>query len=136
MKQSKIINAYKVLQQISAQPLPLPAAYKLHKLKTALQPQWDFQVNEEQKAISENGGTINPFGLLQFADDPPAGVEADETNDYGKGREKFEAKLTELADLEVEVEYKPVKLDGKGNSLKLSINDLSALEGFVEISFE
>ena len=133
MKQSKIIAAYRTLQRISAQPLPLNTAYSLHKLRLALQPQWDFQAAEENKILAECGGVVDPFGNVRFPDDPPAGVEPNETNEYGKSFEKFNKRLEELSELDTEVTVELVKLDAKALKLNLSMNDISALDGLVEI---
>jgi hypothetical protein len=46
MKQFKVIRAYKALTKLGQQDLPIKLAFDLFKIKQALQPQWDFQVDE------------------------------------------------------------------------------------------
>ncbi len=134
MKQGKIIEAYKVLQRLSALPLPLTAAYGLHKLRNALQSQWDFQLEQEDKVIQECDGIVDENGIIHFPDDPPRGEEANETNDYGKSREEFNKRINELSELDAEVTLPVVSLSINTPGMKLSMNDLAALDGFVEIT--
>ena len=136
MKQGNIISAYKTLRRMSALPLPLGVAYKLHKLKTSLQTQWDFQLEQEETILKDCNGQADYTGAVHFADDPPKGVEANETNDYGKGRKEFDKRMTELSSMEVDTTFTPVNLAADTPGLKLSIDDLASLEGFVNIQDE
>ena len=75
----KIISAYKALLRLADQPLPLKGAFVLHQAKRALTPQWEFILDEEQKAIlgedpmdtdrfeanlNEKGSLIDELNLL------------------------------------------------------------------------
>lgn len=53
MKQGNIVAAYKVVNKLCQMSLPIKTSYELCKLKRAMQPVWDFQVDEERKIFDK-----------------------------------------------------------------------------------
>ena len=116
MKQGAIVKAYKVLNKIGQQDLPIRLAYDLFRVKKALQPQWDFQLAEEEKAIS--GAREEANGDIAF--DTPEAAEA------CRGR------LAELAGIDVDLKVTPAQIPLNTLGLKLSMEDIEALSMFVK----
>ena len=119
MKQGQIIKAYKAINNLAAQPLPLREAYALHKLRAALRPTWDFQQQEEEKEIRRLEPQFEQNGDLLFKSPDDAAA--------------FRAKLKELEENDVEMEYEPAKVRMADGAV-LSMNDIEALGGFVEFT--
>ncbi len=115
MKQSEVIRAYKALAKVGQQDLPIRLAYDLFKLKTALQPQYDFQVTEEKKASAN--ATANPDGSITFGTPEEAAA--------------FRQKLIELGDIDVDMKVKPVQIPLSIPGLTLSMEDIEALDRFI-----
>lgn len=118
MKQSEIIKAYKAIIKLGQQDLPIRLAFDLFKIKMALQPHFDFQVNEEKKASAN--ATANPDGSVTFS----SLEEAD----------AFRKKLRELNDIDVELKVKPVQIPLSIPGLTLSMEDIEALDCFVKFT--
>lgn len=118
MKQYAIIKAYKALTKLGQQDLPIKLAFDLFKIKRALQTQWDFQVDEEAKLTA--GTTVNPDGSVTF--ETPEKAEA------------FRARLKELASIDVDLKIKPVQIPLSIPGLKLSMDDIDALDCFVQFT--
>lgn len=116
MKQSAIIKAYKAIDKLGQQDLPIKLAFDLFKLTQTLQPHWDFQVNEEAKASA--AATKMPDGSVMFS----TKEEAD----------AFRQRLKDLGDIDVELKVKPVRIPLSLPGLMLSRNDIAALDGFVQ----
>ena len=118
MKQSAVIKAYKALIKLGQRDLPIKLAFDLFKLKTALQPHFDFQVAEEKKASAN--ATANPDGSITFGTPEEAAA--------------FRQKLMELGDIDVELKVKPVQIPLSIPGLTLSMEDIAALDGFVQFT--
>ena len=114
----KIVCAYKAVLSLADKPLPLPTAYALHKLRKALEPQWEFFCEEERKNIKQCGGTLGDDGKITF--------------ENGGKTAEFLEKETALSGMEVEMELKPVQI-ALSADLNISMNDLAALDGLVEV---
>lgn len=113
MKLKKIVDALPSLQKLAAADLTLRQLYYVKKLVAALQPEFTFW-DEKRKSIVDKyrDGNIIP----------------------AENREAANKEIQELIDFDVKVKYKEVILpDSEG--IKLSLNDLEALEGFVKINF-
>ena len=115
--QGKIVNAYRVLLRLSEQQLPLPVAYALYKAKKALDPQWQFQLEQEQKLIRDCGAELHPDGTVTFPDDA--------------ARESYVAAALELNEMETEIEVPEIVLP-EDSGLSLSVNEIDALDGIVK----
>lgn len=119
MKIRKIVEATPALREIANQRLPMKTLYRVTRLIREVQPQLDFYDQQYQKLIAEYC-TEDEGGFLL-----PAGSKAD-----------FENALNELFDLDVEVNIELVSIpENEAENLRLSYNDICALEGFVEIGF-
>lgn len=115
MTQGKIIMAIKTLDKMKSQPMPLPLSYKLYKLRKTLQPHWDWQVEQEMKILEEKGvQTENGLTITQ------------------EERAEFDSALLAIIEIEVEKDWTPVKVS-VSDGLTISIEDIEALDGFVEI---
>ena len=122
MKQSTIIKAYKVLNKLYGEDLPLPVSYKLYKLRNLLAPQWNFQNEKERDVFDKYHPIVNSDGTLHFDND--------------ESRTAFTKEYTELcntmADLDAdigEVNKFTVKLS---DGIKLSMEDIDALQDFID----
>ena len=118
MKQFKVIKAYKALTKLGQQDLPIKLAFDLFKIKQALQPQWDFQLDEENKLAAN--AKVNADGSVTF--DSPEAAEA------------FRQKLKELSDIDVDLKVKPVQIPISIPGLTLSMDDVDALDCFVQFT--
>lgn len=115
MEQGKIINAIKALDRLKSQQIALPLSYRIYKLRQELQPHWDWQVEQEMKIMQEIGEETEN-GLT---------VKAERGAD-------FNAALRSIVQTDVEQDWNPVKID-LDSGLNVSMEDLEALEGFIEI---
>lgn len=115
MKQANVIKAIKTLDKIKTQPMQLRTSYNLYKLRQSLQPHWDWQVEQEMKILEEKGvQTENGLTITQ------------------EERAEFESALLSIVEIEVEKDWTPVKVS-VSDGLTISIEDIEALDGFVEI---
>lgn len=118
MKQFRIIKAYKALTKLGQQDLPIRLAFDLFKIKQALQPQWDFQLDEENKLTAS--AKVNADGSVTF-DTPEASAA-------------FRQRLKELSDIDVDLKVKPVQIPLSIPGLTLSMDDIDALDCFVQFT--
>lgn len=116
MKQFRIIKAYKALIKLSQQDLPIRLAFDLFKIKQALQPQWDFQLDEENKLTAS--AKVNADGSVTF--------------DTPEAAETFKQKLKNLSDIDVDLKVTPAQIPLNTPGLKLSMEDIDALDMFVK----
>lgn len=118
MKQSKIIKAYKALTKLGQQDLPIRLAFDLFKIKQALQPQWDFQLDEENKLTAS--AKVNADGSVTF--------------DTPEAAEMFRQKLKDLSDIDVDLKITPARIPLSIPGLTLSMDDIDALDCFVQFT--
>lgn len=118
MKQAAIIKAYRAINKLGQQDLPIKLAFDLFKIKQALQPHWDFQVDEENK-LAVNA-KVNADGSVTF--DSPEAAEA------------FRQKLKELSDIDVDLKITPARIPLSIPGLTLSMDDIDALDCFVQFT--
>lgn len=118
MKQFKIIKAYKALTKLGQQDLPIKLAFDLFKIKQALQPQWDFQLDEEKKMT--DSAQVNADGSITFETQEAAAA--------------FRQRLKELSDIDVDLKVKPVHIPISIPGLTLSMDDVDALDCFVQFT--
>ncbi len=118
MKQFKVIKAYKALTKLGQQDLPIKLAFDLFKIKQALQPQWDFQVDEETKLAA--GAKVSDDGSVTF--ESPEAAAA------------FRQRVNELGDIDVDLKVKPVQIPLSIPGLTLSMDDVDALDCFVQFT--
>ena len=118
MKQFRIIKAYKALTKLGQQDLPIKLAFDLFKIKQALQPQWDFQLDEENKLTAS--AKVNADGSVTF--------------DTPEAAEMFRQRLKDLSDIDVDLKVKPVQIPLSIPGLTLSMDDIDALDCFVQFT--
>ena len=118
MKQFKVIKAYKALTKLGQQDLPIKLAFDLFKIKQALQPQWDFQLDEENKLTAS--AKVNADGSVTF--------------DTPEAAEMFRQRLKDLSDIDVDLKVKPVQIPLSIPGLTLSMDDIDALDCFVQFT--
>ena len=118
MKQFRIIKAYKALTKLGQQDLPIRLAFDLFKIKQALQPQWDFQLDEENKLTAS--AKVNADGSVTF--------------DTPEAAEMFRQRLKDLSDIDVDLKVKPVQIPLSIPGLTLSMDDIDALDCFVQFT--
>lgn len=118
MKQFRIIKAYKALTKLGQQDLPIRLAFDLFKIKQALQPQWDFQLDEENKLTAS--AKVNADGSVTF--------------DTPEAAEMFRQKLKDLSDIDVDLKVTPVRIPLSIPGLTLSMDDIDALDCFVQFT--
>lgn len=126
MKQGKIIQAYKALDGIMAQRVTLPVAKSIFDMQRKMQNAWDFQIQEENK-IAERHPNVNPR---------EGSVKYDQSNEEDKKEklaelDSFIRELTELADMDTALEIEPIVIHISMENIKMSGNDIKALNGFV-----
>ena len=118
MKQFRIIKAYKALTKLGQQDLPIKLAFDLFKIKQALQPQWDFQLDEENKLTAS--AKVNADGSVTF--------------DTPEAADMFRQKLKDLSDIDVDLKVTPVRIPLSIPGLTLSMDDIDALDCFVQFT--
>ena len=115
--QKQAIAAYRAVRKLEYQDMPGREAMTLFKMRSALEPQFKFQDEQEHKFVETLNCEINDNGSIDFPDDETRG--------------EFINKLNELAELEVEIEIEKTKFDV--SNLKLSAMDIEALETIMDI---
>ena len=121
MKQGKMVQAYNALQRLGGQVMDDLVAYKLFKLKKQMAPAIEFQTEREQLIFEKYQPERTGNGQYSFRTSGQAA--------------EFRNELNELADMETEVTVTPVKIP-KGQRLLISMDDIEALDGFVEFPIE
>ena len=116
MKQGKMIEAYKTLESIKGNKLSTVTAMRLFKLKKALLPAYEFQLERERLIFDKFAPELDN-GILKFKSK--------------EDKQDFEAALTELSNAETGTEVEPVHISVDEVSLQLSMEDIEHLDGFV-----
>lgn len=116
MTQKQVIDAYKALTKLNTQPLPMKTAYALHKLRRALQPAWDFQVEQEGALFDKLKPTPIGNGALQFK-------SPDELKTWNQT-------IDELNAMPSDIEFAPVTVT-MDDAISITPDDIDRLEGFV-----
>lgn len=126
MKQSEAMKAYKSLQFLNQQKLSGQTAKKVFLLWKALQPAWDFQLQEEEKL----------FNAHPMYDPEINGIKISENDPEEKKKAMEEVKqinkeLKDIADLDCEVEFEKFDFDLSKENVKLSGEDIGNLDHFI-----
>lgn len=122
MKQSKIIKAYKVLNKLYEENLPLPVSYKLFKLRSQLAPQWDFQSDKERDVFSRYPVHVNENGTLVFENEEDRSAFMEELGTLCGEMAELDADIGEITKLTLSL----------SSGLNLSMEDIEALQDFVD----
>ena len=115
MKIIQVVNALPSLQKLARQELSAKKLYKISKLFGILEGEIDFY-NEQRSKI-----------LAQYCD-----VVGTQYVPRKENEAKMNAELNELLDIDIECEINEVVLSDD-DEIKLSYNDLVALNGLVRI---
>lgn len=116
MTQKQIIDAYKVLNKLNSQPMPIKTAYALHKLRRVLQPAWDFQVERENALLQKYKPELVENGVLQFK-------SPDDLREWNET-------MAEVNALPSDIDVTPVTV-AMTDYMRLAPSDIDQLEGFV-----
>ena len=129
MKQGKIIQAYKALDKIMAQDVPLQIAFSVFEMREKLRPSWEFQIGEEEK-IQKKYPSID-FDTLSVK-----WKTDDETDKKLKLAElsACEKDFEALSSLDRVLEIEPIQIPVSEVSIKMAGKDIEALHGFVEFT--
>lgn len=115
-KQKNVIKAYNALLKIYDRVIDGYISLPLFRLKKALTAQYQFQQAQEQKLTMKYGEGINKDRTVRFKS------EAD--------KDEFFQALGEMAEMDVEVEWKRISL--VVDEVPFSVKELDALDGFIE----
>lgn len=116
MTLGKIVNALPVLRKLAEEKLTVKTAYWLDKALRGLESETRF-FDEKRNALVQKYGTDIGGGKWKIDEDKA---------------EDFSREMNELLNLEVESDYKIVKIPTTEN-ITLSCNDLRLVEGLVEL---
>lgn len=117
LTQKQAIDAYRVVRKLENQDMPSEYAMALFHARKALEPQFQFQNEQEQNMLRTLGCQVGDIGEIQFPSD--------------EAREKYIAKMEEIGDLEVDIKLKKETIGVKG--LVLSAKDLESLDFIAKI---
>lgn len=116
--QKNIVKAYKAVDKISSICLDLKLAYKFFRLKQILKKQYEFQTEREMSFVREFEGEVLAGGKVQC-----------KTTEDARA---LSGKIEELENMEVDLgDFDKVQLP-LNSELNLSMNDLEALDPFIE----
>lgn len=118
MELIKIVGAFPALRKLAAADLPVKKLYWVRKMVNAVQPEYTF-FDEKRKELIEKYCDVSNLNAIR----PFDGMA-----------EKFDADMKELLALEVAVDFKEVEISD-AEDIRLSLNDLESLDGFVKILF-
>lgn len=118
MNQRKIISAVNALSRFGTAPLPIKVSYGVFKLRRQLEPHYTFELEQEKKLLAEFGGTVNKDKMISFEKEENA--------------VRFANALSELNDMEVDVDFDPVyiQLDELAG-YRIAPDDIEALQPFI-----
>lgn len=118
--QGSVIKAYKTLDKLCGEKMPVRLAYSLFSMRKSMESSYAFQMEKEQEIIKEHVSGFDSE-TLEFKTD--------------KDKEDFVAEMTELAQMEVDVNAEivhiPLSMD-----MALTADDIGNLTGFVEFDEE
>lgn len=118
MKLIKIVEAFPALRKLAAAEVSVKHLYWVRKMINAIQPEYTF-FDEKRKELVEKYCDVSDITAIKVL---PGMLD------------KFNTDMKELLELDVTVDFKVVTIPDTEN-IKLSLNDLEALEGFVKINF-
>lgn len=119
MKLGELINATPALQKLAEANLTPKTLYWISKLLSKADKELAFYNEQSMKILQELGTEVEPG---KWKIEP-------------ENREAVEARMRELADIDIDDDFKTVKLPMYEN-VSLSYKDLKTLEGLVELDYE
>lgn len=115
--QKQVLVAYIRLNRMATRPLNSLTAYKLYRVKKALEVPMEFQIEWERRIAGELGGEITEEGMPKFPDD--------------KAKEEYDSRRKELLEMECEIDAEPAEIH-MTELPNISIADIEALEPFID----
>ena len=113
------VAAYRAVLGLGRLPLAAKDALALYRIRKALQEQFEFFSEEERKRIDRCGGQVSPDGVITFPD--------------AEKRRAYAEAYNELAAAEAEIAAEPLALSAGDLGGKITVDDILALEGLIEI---
>ena len=113
--QEKAVNAFGTLNRMSQKSMNSFTAYKLFKLKKALQDPVDFQVEQEKKMVAELGGTVTETGQVV--------LDAENMRKFNEQRKELNAMECEIDREKTEIYLAEIK--------DITMAEIEALEDFI-----
>ena len=110
--------AYNALSRLASEPMSIKDACALYLLRKALEPQWEFQWEQELNAVQALGARVLEDGTVEFQ----------RTED----RDEFARVLRELADLDVEWAGDKIRLDVSALKTPVSAAEVDVLAEFMD----
>lgn len=117
LTQKQAMDAYRVVRKLEKQDMNGVCAKILFDARKALEPQFQFQDEQEGKQIDILGCDISDNGIIEFPDD--------------EARNKYIEKMEEISKLVVDVDFEKKRFDIR--DIKICPEDIEALESIVEI---
>lgn len=118
--QGSVIKAYKTLNRLCEEKMPVRLAYSLFSMRKSTESFYSFQVEREQEIFKEYVNGMENEALTFKTDED---------------KEKFVKEMTDLAQMEVDVNAEivhiPLSMD-----MALTADDIGNLTGFVEFDEE
>ena len=113
--QSSAVMAYNIINKLSSGSMPISMAYKFFKVKQALKPSYDFQVEQEQALFDE----LHP----EYVDNSWRFNNEEDRN-------AFAMKLNEIHEMpvEIDIDKQYVALD---DHIVMSIEEMEILDIFI-----
>lgn len=126
MKQRELVRAYNSLNEINRCRLTDgKLAMQIYKLKSKLQPIFDFQIQEEEKIFNEHPNFDPRLNGVVIGKD---GVNRDEALNEAK---IVSEELKKLADIDVDFEFEPFDFDLNAHNVPISGEDIENLNSFI-----
>ena len=127
MKQSDAVKAYVSAVELNKQRLSGSIANKIFKLVNALQPCWDFQIQEEEKIFKEHPFVDPKLGICLAED-----ASEDERVKASLEMKSVNESLRSLSEIEIEpIEFESFTIDLEQENIKLSGEDIGRLKDFI-----
>ncbi len=122
MKQIDIVKAFHVLEKYAQTQLPLKVSYAFYKVKTIIKDQVEFQNNKEREIFEKYKPKTNDDGSFKFE-------SAEQAEEFAK---EFDSKITEVTEMDVDLgEFKKPRIP-IDQLVDVSVEDIEALEPFIE----
>lgn len=115
IKHNQVINGYKALTDIGNQTLPAKTSYALYKIRLAMKPVWDFQL-EQEKQMMDKYGSQDENGNMIIKD--------------AEGKEKVQRMFEELIAMEEDINIEPIHIK-LPDDIHITIDQFEALAPFV-----
>lgn len=125
MKQGEAIKAYKSAIYLNQQKLSGSMAKKVFLLTKALQPVWDFQVQEEDKIFADHPMYDPSINGIRMPDDP------EEKKKAILEVEQINKELKVIGEVDSDVEFEKFDFDLSAEQIKLSGEDIGNLGPFI-----